>query len=763
MVSIASRVSFSRRSLFFGVIFMIIITTSIIFFADVEAREHYSHWIISISASVTAILAISILFQQKRYHGLIERADLALAIALGLSLSAEVIWAIYETILHVVPPVPSLADLLSLSAYASLGYYVYSTYFRYYRQFHFSYVPMIAAIIASAIFLTYIITQTLNLADLSSIRGIAIFSVIIAYPILDAIIIVPSFLIVANYRKEPYWFTPWLFKSTGIFLVAISDSWFALFVVTSMTNELWPSTMIFAAHNVIIAAGLLWYVVASAAAARTNSNHTNLNESFEENKSQQKYDLNKPEINSKKVSNTPNYIIFFTLTSLAVLSIVLIAINLFPSFISIWSEGQELNILVPSENRVGTHEDSETGNTVNIGALLPLSGVRESSGTSTEAALERAVEDVNEYFSHANSSIQFNIVVQDTGSAPEISLEKLKLLAENGIRIVIGPATSANVEAIKDYADKNDIIIMSHSSTAPSLAIAGDNIFRFVPNDLEQAKVIAKEMWNQGIRIVVPLWRNDIYGHELMQGVRNEFQKLGGKFDENSDNIGYAPRTGQLAASLHRINFIMWDNTLKAIEKRVVSALSNHSQEQIGVFMVSLDEVTPLLIQAYNHPILSKVRWFGSDGTALNEKLIRNQESALFAVNTSFSSPIFSLQFGNQEKLNELLEEIRSRAHVTPSPYSAVAYDAFWVAALAENATRLYEGNHTSREMVYGLKEAIMDSANSYFGVTGNTSLNAVGDRANGQYDYWKVVSNDVGGTAPTFSWNRTNDKQSSR
>ena len=121
MFSIASKISFSRRSLSFGVIVIISITTSIILFANVEAREHYSHWIISITASVTAILAISILFQQKRYHDLIERADLALAIALGLSLSAEILWAIYEIILDVVPPVPSLADVLSLSAYASLS------------------------------------------------------------------------------------------------------------------------------------------------------------------------------------------------------------------------------------------------------------------------------------------------------------------------------------------------------------------------------------------------------------------------------------------------------------------------------------------------------------------------------------------------------------------------------------------------------------------------------------------------------------------
>ena len=53
MFSIASKISFSRRSLFFGVIVIISITTSIILFANVEAREHYSDWIISITASVT--------------------------------------------------------------------------------------------------------------------------------------------------------------------------------------------------------------------------------------------------------------------------------------------------------------------------------------------------------------------------------------------------------------------------------------------------------------------------------------------------------------------------------------------------------------------------------------------------------------------------------------------------------------------------------------------------------------------------------------
>jgi branched-chain amino acid transport system substrate-binding protein len=45
-------------------------------------------------------------------------------------------------------------------------------------------------------------------------------------------------------------------------------------------------------------------------------------------------------------------------------------------------------------------------------------------------------------------------------------LEKLKNLAAKGVRIVIGPATSADVQEVEDYADKNGILIISPSSTA---------------------------------------------------------------------------------------------------------------------------------------------------------------------------------------------------------------------------------------------------------------------------------------------------------
>jgi ABC-type branched-subunit amino acid transport system substrate-binding protein len=756
MVTVLSGIGFTKRSLFFGVILVTTVTSSLIFFVKVEDRANNAHWILSITAAVAASIAIAILYQQKRHNGFIEKADLALAIALVLSLCAAVLWAVYEIILEVVPPVPSLADALSITAYAFLSFYVFSTYLRFYKLFHFSKKPLIAAVIASGIFLFFIVSYTVSLAELSSSRGIAIFSVILAYPVLDAIIMVPSFLIVVNYRKKPQWFTPWICKSAGILLVVIADSWFALFVVTSLTNELWPSAMIFAASRVIIAAGLLWSIVYLVTKQTTVNRNTSSSDDFNSSVRIPSTEFDKS-IRPEKARSSN-----LTFVAIAVLSVfsAIFIIGTVLSSSSILSLNQ-LHLSVGRSDIVTQElqEHSSSGDTVRFGALLPITGVSSSSGKSTEAALSMALNDVNVNFSKSNSSLRYELVVHDTESDPTVSLEKLRLLAKEGIRIVIGPATSAELKATKDFADKNDIILFSPSSTAPSLAVEGDNVFRLVPDDSHQAKAISKMMWDQGIRLVVPFWRDDVYGSELMQAVRANFQALGGEFDKDAEKLGYAPRTGHLAASLHRINFIMWDNALKVLESRLQSTISQYGIDKVGVYMVSLDEVTPIFIQAYSHPVLSKVKWYGSDGSALNDALVRNYESAFFAVDTSFYNPIPRFDNNNNDDngnlYDNLLEEIRKEAHTEPSPYSAVAYDILWVAAIAENMTRHNVNNITDIQGIQDLRDAIIRSAKSYLGVTGNTTLNNMGDRAKGEYDFWKVTTNITDDKEP-FGWIKT-------
>ena len=93
---------------------------------------------------------------------------------------------------------------------------------------------------------------------------------------------------------------------------------------------------------------------------------------------------------------------------------------------------------------------------------------------------------------------------------------------------MIGPATSAELKELQDYADEKGILLISPSSTAPSLGVVGTNVFRFVPDDTYQAQAITRLMWQEGVRVVVPMWRTDIYGNELVSAVKEDFGKLGG-------------------------------------------------------------------------------------------------------------------------------------------------------------------------------------------------------------------------------------------
>ena len=737
-------IKLTRKSLFLGLILAIVISNSFIYFAEIQTKAFYSSWIISINASTAAALAIFVVYRHMRqrshhpqdHH---SKSHVALAIGLSLWLCADLIWAMYEIVLEIVPPVPSAADFVWLSAYGFLAYYLYATYIEFHKKFKFSSRILVASIIGCGIFLAYIIALTSSLSVLSTPRGVAMFAVIIAYPIMDAVLMVPAIVILLNFRKEPLWFTPWICESLGLFLMAISDSWFAVVVLISITEQFWLSATFFAAHYLVIAAGLLWYVKFLLTQNQPIDEHRR-------SEHMETYIIapsggytNKPkseeEKNRKKISS-------IALTAVAAIVVISVSIAIYFSLYSLPSLSSFIGFSNPSSEVISPAPATAfKQQTVKIGALLPITGVSSSLGESEGAALKIATKDINEYLFKTHSSNGIELIIEDTQSDPSVSLEKIKQLAAKGIKIVIGPATSAAVQGIKDYADKNGIILISPSSTAPSLATAGDNLFRFVPDDSHQAQAISRLMWNDGIRVVVPFWRTDIYGNDLVKATKQSVHELGGRV---ANGVGYTPNTGDFAASLNRINFIVWDQDLKVLDSKVNQAVSQYGIGKVGIYFVAFDEIAPIFIQAQNHPTLSKVKWYGSDGSTLNNKLIKNTEAAAFAVKTNFTTPIFGVENDNDERLKHVEAQIHEQIERTPRSYASVAYDTLWVAALAENYT------NATHDINY-LKNTIVKIADSYNGITGNTTLNQLGDRKYGDYDFWTVQDSES--THDSYIW----------
>jgi branched-chain amino acid transport system substrate-binding protein len=704
--------------LLLGLIVAATAANSIIFFAGTEARVVYSELIIIASASIAALLGVLLAYRQILHNRSHSKMYISLAIGLVLWLCADIIWASYELVFHVAAPIPSLSDILWLAGYPFFAYNLVATYRQFYNRIDKR--VLLASIIGNVIFIGYLISLTIGISDFSSQGGVSMFAVLIAYPIMNALLTIPALPILIGLWSERPWSIPWTFKSLSLFCIVITDSWFAIIILSGLYEQVWLSSMFFGAEYLILAGGLLWFNKFLAI-------YKNQGTASATNTTSQDYSKITNGLGNR--NNTPNRIRYLQ---------VLVAVILVGGILSY---GFIASGATESTRYFGPVEGA---NTILIGALLPLTGTLSSFGESAEASLRLAVDDVNNQLAKSGSSSRVGLVIEDTKTDPNVAREKLMDLASKGIRIVIGPATSANVAAVKEYANENGILIVSSSSTAPSLAIPNDNVFRFVPDDTHQAEALAKKMWDEGTRVVIPIWRTDVFGNNLQSLLKEKFEKLGGKV---VDGIGYDPPVGNFAASLHRINFIVWEQELRSLTQKVNDAVKQYGADKVGVYIVAFDEIVPIMIQANRHEALQSVRWYGSDGSVQHEGLIKNIEAAEFAVKTNFLSPIYGVEASDSFK--ELEERIVEEIDRVPRSYAEVIYDEFWVAALT-----LSNYNGTHKDDIGSLREAFINTTNSYIGVTGRTELNDAGDKEYGSYDFWAIrpLSKDVNNKG-SFEW----------
>ena len=694
---------------FLGVIITIVIGNSFIIFADSDSKVIYSNWVLIINSLIAVGLSAIILIKDKDREegkiGKIDKANILLAVGLIFWFIANIIWAYYELVLDIVSPVPSLADIFLLSAY---GFLICRLTIVYRKIGHTTNKKFLFLIVSgTGLFLIYILNLTLENTETSNFRGLMLFVVTVAYPTLNSILTVLALMILLGIKNERHHFIPWICELVGLLAIVIGDSWFAIIVLTTFVEQLWMSALLLSAHYLLIAGGLIWYL---RYVIKWHSKGVIF------------------KIATKLKNANPKVLIASIIFTSSLIFAGLYFTNVFSIF--------ESNAFIINSNYVISNEDHGKKEFV-VGAILPFTGSLSSLGKSVKIALENAENDVNKHFEEMNSSSHFRLLMADSKTSPEESLVAIKKLHENGAKIIVGPATSTAVSAVKGYADANNIILISYSSTSPLLSIKGDNLFRLVPDDTYQGKIIAQRMINDGIKVIVPFWRSDIYGNELYNSTKSNFEKLGGKVEEG---INYHPYTGKFATSLHRINFIMWNQDLEKLSGIVSDAVRKYGVHSVGVYIISYDEITPILIQAPLYGMLEKVRWYGSDSIAQNHHITKNVDSAMFAMKTNFTNPLYSIS-NETEESHALEKELEKKLHEVGSiTYPAIAYDSYWIAAqsLDKNSTIISDKENFSKSF----KELVVETAESFEGMSGRIKLNAAGDRIGGNYDFWIVGKN---------------------
>ena len=366
--------------------------------------------------------------------------------------------------------------------------------------------------------------------------------------------------------------------------------------------------------------------------------------------------------------------------------------------------------------------------TVKIGGLFSITGNWNTLGKASQAAMNIALEDVNDYLESRGAGYIFSTVNFDTKLDTTEAIASIKRGYENsGIKIFIGPQSSAELNAIKGYASNNKILLISQGSTASSLAIPGDGIFRYCPGDGPEGAAISRSMYNSGKRVVITMARNDAGNIGLQMSVNNSFYQLGG---ETSYIYPYFINTTDYSAML------------SDLKSRILQYTASVGADKIAVYLASFDECVEIFNQAAADPVFSSVKWYGGDGVVQSAALLANSTARDFAIATGFYAPNFGLPLQPHPDLETIAAAIQSRSGVEADAYALSVYDAMWVLALtiADYPEVLTDYSKFKTEFT--------QQSERYFGITGPTILNENGDRAIGAFDYWGIV-NDAG----TYKW----------
>jgi branched-chain amino acid transport system substrate-binding protein len=695
----------------------------------------YSNWILITNSLIAVGLSAMILVKDRdSKEG--DKTNILLTLGLIFWFIANIIWAYYEVVLDIVSPVPSLADLFLLSAY---GFLIYRLINIYKKLGYITNKKILLLIISgTGLFLIYILNLTLDLSELSNFRGLMLFIVTIAYPTLNSILTVLALMILLGIKNEKHHFIPWICELVGFLAIVVGDSWFAIIVLTAFVEQIWMSALLLSAHYLLIAAGLIWYLRYYI-------------------KWQSKDLIYKIIINIRRRRKNE------TFKTVLFSSIIIISFLIFTGFYytNVFSGDEDKDFFIKkssypqlSSSSSKYSDDDNIKKEFVVGAILPFTGSFSSLGKSVKVALEKAEYDVNKHFEKMNSSSSssphFTLLMANSKTTPEETLVAIKKLHEHGANIIVGPSIGSTVLAAKEYADANNITLISYSSTSSSLSIEGDNLFRLVPDDTYQGKIVAERMIKDGTKVIVPIWRGGLYSNDLYKSTKYYFEKLGGEVEEG---INYKPYTGKFATSLHRINFLMWNQELEKLNAIVADAIKKYGANSVGVYVISFDEITPILIQSTLYENLGKVRWYGSDKIAQNHQITKNVDSASFAMKINLSNPLYSID-SESKKLHDLKEVLEKQLHEVGSiTYPALAYDSYWIAALSLDKNNTTFNNSNKNLTKKSFKEIIVETADSFDeGISGKIKLNKAGDRIGGNYDFWIVAKDN---NTQSYEWEK--------
>ena len=124
-----------------------------------------------------------------------------------------------------------------------------------------------------------------------------------------------------------------------------------------------------------------------------------------------------------------------------------------------------------------TPQMTETRDEISIGVVLPFTGrFRDTSGNPLLQSFELALSEINAAQPHG---VELKLIIADDQSTIEGAIAAFnKLIHQDGVSVILGPATSTQTKEVFPIAQENEVVALSPTSAARGLSAIGDFVFR---------------------------------------------------------------------------------------------------------------------------------------------------------------------------------------------------------------------------------------------------------------------------------------------
>ncbi|RDZ42012.1 ABC transporter substrate-binding protein [Haloferax sp. Atlit-47N] len=366
-----------------------------------------------------------------------------------------------------------------------------------------------------------------------------------------------------------------------------------------------------------------------------------------------------------------------------------------------------------------------------IGMVDSLTGSLAPYGERNTRGRELALAAINEV-GIGSEGASLNISVEDDESTNQGGVNGAQVLVnQDGVPLLIGSVGSGVSIAIHDSVTRDaGVVQISQNSTSPELTTRPE-LLRMSPSGSAKGQALASLVNDDGHDTVAVTWINNDYGTGLSEVFAETFES---EFD---GTVAYNEPHDQGQSS--------YSGVLTEMASTDASA---------WIFLTYANEYTVMVNEGFDQGYNTSVDYYGAESTVADSIIENTPEGSMDGMTgITESAP------QDQENYQNFVAAFEENYDGTPTVWSAYAYDAVTVAAIAIEAADEFTGEALASvvrdvtrpegEEVFNFEEAaavLRDGGSpgdiNYQGVSGPVDLDENGDPP-GYYQIYSVEDHE--------------------